>query len=70
MDTENTRLRWEQEEAAVRQRIEAAGAKAGVARHEQIAAHAALLGGESWTIYDNTASGAATGNALELQALV
>ena len=37
---------------------------------EQIAAHAARLRGESWTIYDNTASGAAAGNALDLQALV
>lgn len=36
MDTENIRLRWEQEEAAVRQRIEAAGARAGVARPDQI----------------------------------
>ena len=42
MDTENIRLRWEQEEAAVRQRIEAAGAKAGVARHEQIAGKTGL----------------------------
>ena len=37
---------------------------------EQIAAHAARLQGESWTIFDNTASGAAAGNAIELQALV
>jgi uncharacterized protein (TIGR00369 family) len=36
MDTENTRLRWEQEEAAVRERIEAGGGQAGVARPEQI----------------------------------
>lgn len=37
---------------------------------EQIAVHAAALAGESWTIFDNTASGAAAGNALELQALL
>lgn len=42
MDTENIRLRWEQEEAAVRQRIEAAGAKAGVSRPEQIAGKTGL----------------------------
>jgi uncharacterized protein (TIGR00369 family) len=36
MDTENTRLRWENEEATVRQRIEAAGAQAGVSTPEQI----------------------------------
>jgi uncharacterized protein YecE (DUF72 family) len=37
---------------------------------EQIAAHAARLSGACWTIFDNTASGAAAGNAVELQALV
>ena len=37
---------------------------------EQIAGHAARLLGESWTIYDNTASGAAAGNAVELQAVL
>jgi len=42
MDTENIRLRWEQEEAAVRQRIEAAGARAGVAHPEQIAGKSGL----------------------------
>jgi hypothetical protein len=42
MDTENIRLRWEQEEAAVRQRIEAGGGKAGVARPEQIAGKTGL----------------------------
>lgn len=38
---------------------------------DAIAAHAALAGaGESWTIYDNTASGAATANALALLAAI
>ena len=42
MDTENIRLRWEQEEAAVRQRIEAGGGRAGVSRPEQIAGKTGL----------------------------
>ena len=42
MDTENIRLRWEQEEAAVRQRIEAAGGKAGVSTPDQIAGKTGL----------------------------
>ncbi len=42
MDTENIRLRWEQEEAAVRQRIEAAGARAGVSKPEQVAGKTGL----------------------------
>lgn len=42
MDTENTRLRWQQEEAAVRQRIEAGGGKPGVARPEQLAGKTGL----------------------------
>ena len=42
MDTENIRLRWEQEEAAVRQRIEAGGGRAGVVRPEQIAGKTGL----------------------------
>jgi len=42
MDIENTRLRWEQEEAAVRRRIEAAGAQAGVSKPEQIAGKTGL----------------------------
>lgn len=42
MDTENIRLRWEQEEAAVRQRIEAAGARAGIPRPDQIAGKTGL----------------------------
>ena len=42
MDTENIRLRWEQEEAAVRQRIEAGGGRAGVSTPEQIAGKTGL----------------------------
>jgi len=42
MDIANTRARWEQEEAAVRQRIEAAGARAGVSAPEQIAGKTGL----------------------------
>lgn len=42
MDTENIRLRWEQEEAAVRQRIGAAGARAGIPRPDQIAGKTGL----------------------------
>jgi uncharacterized protein (TIGR00369 family) len=42
MDTENIRHRWEQEEASVRQRIEAAGGRAGVSKPEQIAGKTGL----------------------------
>lgn len=42
MDTENIRLRWEQEEAAVRERIAAGGGKIGVARPEQVAGKSGL----------------------------
>ncbi len=42
MDTENIRLRWEREEAAVRERIAAAGGRAGVSRPEQIAGKTGL----------------------------
>ncbi len=42
MDTENIRLRWEREEAAVRERIAVAGGRAGVSRPEQIAGKTGL----------------------------